>query len=70
MESLFNLIGVLIIGSIVIGLNLLPYYIAYVLISPESFMGIVGVFIVGSVIIPLTISVTLGTLQGLASRKY
>ncbi len=70
MESLFNFVIILIVGSIVIGLNLLPYYIAYVLIAPESFMGIVGVFIVGSIIIPLTISITLGVFQGLASRKY
>ena len=70
MESLFNFVIILIVGSIVIGLNLLPYYIAYVLIAPESFMGIVGVFIVGSIIIPLTISITAGVLQGLASRKY
>ena len=36
-------------------LGLAPYYVAYLLIEPHSFLGIIGVFLLGSVIVPLTI---------------
>lgn len=36
-------------------LNLLPYYVAYLIISPDGFMGIVGVFVLGSIIVPITV---------------
>ena len=36
-------------------INLLPYYVAYLIISPNGFMGIVGVFVLGSIIVSLTI---------------
>lgn len=36
-------------------LNLLPYYVAYLIISPDGFIGVVGVFILGSIIVPLTV---------------
>lgn len=36
-------------------LLLLPYYIAYCIIEPHSFLGVIGVIILGSIIVPLTI---------------
>ncbi|WP_312080557.1 hypothetical protein [Acinetobacter schindleri] len=36
-------------------LVLAPYYVAYLIIEPHSFLGVVGVFLLGSVIVPLTI---------------
>lgn len=33
---------------------LIPYYIAYNIIEPDSFLGVVGVFFLGSVIVPLS----------------
>lgn len=36
-------------------LALAPYYVAYLIIEPHSFLGVVGVFLLGSVIVPLTI---------------
>ncbi|EZQ04771.1 hypothetical protein [Acinetobacter sp. Ver3] len=40
---------------IYLSLLLLPYYVAYSIIEPHSFLGVVGVFILGSVIVPLTL---------------
>ena len=34
--------------------TLLPYYVAYKIIEPESFIGTVGVFVLGSVVVPVT----------------
>lgn len=34
---------------------LMPYYIAYNIIEPDSFLGVVGVFFLGSVIVPLSL---------------
>ncbi|WP_257227331.1 hypothetical protein [Acinetobacter sp. YH12063] len=42
---------------IYVSLLLLPYYVAYSIIEPHSFLGVVGVFILGSVIVPLTLGV-------------
>ena len=46
-----------IVGIIALVINftaiLLPYYIAYVWINPQSFMGVVGVFVLGSILAPL-----------------
>lgn len=36
-------------------LVLTPYYVAYLIIEPHSFLGVVGVFLLGSVIVPLSI---------------
>lgn len=33
--------------------TLFPFYLAYLIIEPRSFMGIVGVFFLGLVIVPL-----------------
>lgn len=41
--------------AIYLSLMLLPYYVAYSIIEPHSFLGVVGVFILGSVIVPLTL---------------
>lgn len=44
-----------IVGMILyIAFALFPYYVAYQIIEPSSFMGSVGVFLLGSVIVPLT----------------
>ena len=40
---------------IYLSLLLLPYYVAYSIIEPHSFLGVVGVFVLGSVIVPLTL---------------
>ncbi len=49
-----NIILGLAIYAFIIFLNLLPYYIAYLIIRPSSFLGVVGVFVLGSIIVPLT----------------
>jgi hypothetical protein len=36
-------------------LVLAPYYVAYLILEPHSFLGIVGVFLLGSIIVPLSI---------------
>ncbi|MDY6536600.1 hypothetical protein SKM62_06610 [Acinetobacter faecalis] len=41
--------------AIYLSLFLLPYYVAYSIIEPHSFLGVVGVLILGSVIVPLTL---------------
>ena len=38
-------------------LVLAPYYVAYLILEPHSFLGMVGVFLLGSVIVPLSIFV-------------
>lgn len=36
-------------------LVLAPYYVAYLILEPHSFLGVVGVFLLGSIIVPLSI---------------
>lgn len=55
MQIFFLGIGYLITVGLYIFFCLLPYYIAYSIIEPESFFGVVGVFFLGSVIVPLVI---------------
>lgn len=47
--------GYLVTIGLYLFFSLLPYYIAYSIIEPQSFFGVVGVFIFGSVIVPLVI---------------
>lgn len=76
MRTFFLGIGYLITIGLYISFSLLPYYIAYSFIEPESFFGVVGVFILGSVIVPLVIwgiTLIVGTIglsfSALAERK-
>ena len=54
-------------------LVLAPYYVAYLILEPHSFLGIVGVFLLGSVIVPLSIFVaglcvaTIGGIKGVSA---
>lgn len=45
------------IWLIYVVLGLLPYYIAYLMIDPTSFLGVFGVFVVGSLIVPLSLAI-------------
>ncbi|KZX37112.1 hypothetical protein J7554_02840 [Wohlfahrtiimonas chitiniclastica] len=58
MQIFSGLLAIALIG-VIISINLLPYYLAYLLIDPSGFMGMVGVFILGSIIIPMTYSVSI-----------
>lgn len=77
MRALFLGGGYLITIGLYIFFCLLPYYIAYSIIEPESFFGVVGVFILGSVIVPLAIwviTIIVGTIglsfSALTERKF
>lgn len=61
---IFGIVGLLVYISIYLFLLLLPYYIAYSLIDPSSFLGVIGVFVLGSVIVPLSLWVVFLTLGG------
>ncbi|HAV3579272.1 hypothetical protein V6347_15965 [Acinetobacter baumannii] len=55
MQALLLIFGYFFVWCIYILALLLPYYVAYSIIEPHSFMGTVGVFILGSVIAPLIV---------------
>lgn len=56
-------------------LGLAPYYVAYLIIEPQSFLGVIGVFFLGSVIVPITlffaglILASISGLLGLSNKK-
>jgi len=49
-----GIIGVLILSIFLI---LTPYYIAYLIIEPNSFFGVIGVFFLGSIVVPISIGI-------------
>lgn len=48
--------------TLCITLILIPYYIAYLIVEPNSFFGLIGVFFLGSIIVPLSLGVMKFTL--------
>lgn len=53
MKKNFFYLSFIIILILCIILILTPYYIAYLIIEPNSFLGVIGVFLLGSIIIPI-----------------
>lgn len=62
-------IGVMIFFVLNIAVTLLPFYLAYLIISPTSFMGSVAVFFLGLVIVPLGLAVV-GLIRAAFTRSY
>ncbi|WP_298147002.1 hypothetical protein [uncultured Acinetobacter sp.] len=65
MPYMLSLMYILIMLGVYLFLLLLPYYIAYSLIEPSSFLGVVGVFVLGSIVVPLTIGTAFLFLGGI-----
>ena len=70
-----NIIFYLLFCLVYFLLGLAPYYVAYLIIEPNSFLGIVGVFVLGSIIVPMTlflasiIIASISRILGVASKE-
>ncbi|GGZ97278.1 hypothetical protein GCM10007162_11790 [Ignatzschineria ureiclastica] len=64
-----GIFGVIIIFILNIAVILLPFYVAYLIISPTSFMGSVAVFFLGLVIVPLGLA-AVALIRAAFTRSY
>ncbi len=68
-EVALGVVGIAIFMVLNIAVTLLPFYLAYLIISPTSFMGSVAVFFLGLIIVPLGLA-AVALIRAAFTRTY